>query len=274
MTTKKYRSIITLIVYCACAVSAVPGQTASKNARTVLTEMLATYERFETYQDRGEFRVFPGSRSVLDDRGHQKNSRFAVSFRTFFMRPKMFRFDWLNSSTKTSRDSAIWFDGEQGYIWAADKVLGEDRFVFDRKSRFDTLINDTIKPSRGTVLTIPGLLIKSLEPYTFADDIKNLSELRMIKEQLVDGEMCYVISGKASNNPWLFWVGKRTSLLRKMRSFLSAGSFDERSRKGRSNTGVAEETHHNIRINEQIPEKIFRYQPRIRVGDLDLRRVE
>src|SRR2546426_4221348 len=100
-----------MIVCFTCNASGVHAQPQSKNARTVLTEMLAVYEHAETYQDRGEFRVFPRSRSVLDGRGHPQNSRLAVSFRTFFMRPEMFRFAWLNSSTKTSRNSAIWFDG-------------------------------------------------------------------------------------------------------------------------------------------------------------------
>jgi len=155
-------------------------------------------------------------------------------------------------------------------MWTAGRSLGKDRFALERRPEFDSLIDETIKPSRGTVLTIPGLLIRSLEPYTFADDIKNLSEPRIIKEQLVDGEMCYVISGKASNDPWLFWVGKKTSLLRKMRSFLSIGSFDEPLRRGLPNRLVAEETHHDIRINQQIPKQIFRYQPRLRAGDVDL----
>ena len=188
------------------------------------------------------------------------------------MRPKMFRFDWHSSSTNTPRNSAIWFDGEQGYIWTADRFLGKDRFVQERRPEFDSLIDETINPSRGTVLTIPGLLMKSLRPYTFADDIKNLSEPRIIKEQLVDGEMCYVISGKASNDPWLFWVGKKSSLLRKMRSFLSIGSFDQPLRRGQFNRLVAEETHHNIRINQQIPKETFRYRPQVRVGDVDLTR--
>ncbi len=272
MITKNRQSIAVIIVCCACIPSGMYGQPQSKNARTVLTKMLAAYEHAETYQDSGEFRVFPRSRSDLDDRGRPQNSRLAVSFRTFFMRPKMFRFDWLNSSTKTSRYSAIWFDGEQGYIWAADKVLGEDRFVLDRKSGFDFLIDNAINRSRGTVLTIPGLLMRSLRPYTFADDIKNLSEARIIKEQLVDGEMCYVISGKASNDPWLFWVGKKSSLLRKMRSVLSIGSFDEPLKRGQSNRLVAEEVHHNIRINERIPKITFQYKPQLRANDVDLTR--
>jgi hypothetical protein len=270
--TKKYEWIAAIIVCCACMASAVTARDDSKDARTILTEMLAKYEQAVSYQDVGTLRVFPRGRSLLDDRRRSQNDRLRVSFKTLFLRPRMFRFEWQNSSTKTSRDSVIWLDGEQSYSWAADNVVGEDRFVLERKRNFDSLIDDAIKPSGGMVLTIPGLLMATLRPYTFGDVVKDILEPKIIKEQLVDSEMCYVITGKVLNVPWLLWVGKKTFLLRKVRSFYSVGSFYERLKKGQSNQLVAEEVHHEIRINRRMPEKLFHYRPRIKARDKDLTR--
>lgn len=270
MINKKYQWIAAIIVYSACITSAVSAQDDPKDARTILTEMLAKYEQAVSYQDIGTLRVFPRGRSLLDDRRSSEKDRLRVSFKTFFLRPRMFRFEWQNSLTKTSRDSVIWLDGEQAYSWAADKVLGEDRFVFEQKRNFDSLIDDAIKPSGGMVLMVPGLLMTTLRPYTFADVVKDIFEPKIIKEQLVDSEMCYVIMGEVSNVPWVLWVGKKTFLLRKMRSFYSIGSFYERLKKGQSNQLVAEEIHHQIRINRRIPEKLFHYRPWVRARDKDL----
>src|SRR5438128_2655824 len=126
-TKPKYRSIAILIALIVCSTSPAPtaqSQT-TKSAPAILESMLAKYGQVESYQDVGEFRVFRhGSR--LDNQRHRQNSQLGVSFRTFFLRPNLFRFDWLNSLTRTSRNSTIWFDGEQSYIWALEKMLGND----------------------------------------------------------------------------------------------------------------------------------------------------
>src|SRR5262249_4737119 len=130
-----------------------------------------------------------------------------------------------------------------------------------------------VKSSNGTVLSIPALLLSmrtTLQPYTFADTIKNLSEPEIVKEQMFDGEICYVISAKAVPDPWLFWIGKTTLLLRKMRSYTSFDSFDEPHRRGQPKAVVTEEVHRQIRIDGKIPEEIFHYKPKMLARDEDL----
>ncbi len=256
-----------LMICCVWAGRSAHSQTA-KNAPEVFAKMLATYEHAGSYEDNGEMRVLPNAKSILDD--NTRRAKPLVLFRTFFEKPQLFRFDWLNRLTKTSRESAIWSDGQEHCIWALDRVTPDDRFNFERKRDFDFLVDRAVKPSNGTILTIPGLLIPTLRPYTFADVIRDLSEAKIIKEQFVDGEMCYVISAKASNDPWVFWIGKRSFLLRKMRSVLASGSFDEGRGRRPSKRVIAEEVHRHIEINRTVDPEVFHYKPRILARDTDL----
>jgi len=208
--------LVVLIIHCTYITDTAQGQKAT-NAEEVLAKMLATYENAQSYEDVGEMRLLQNAKTILSEPRGSKQFKIMVSFQIHFEKPQLFRFDWRNGLTKTSRESVIWSDGQEHYIWAPDRVTADDRFNLERKKGFDYLIDRVVKPSNGTILPIPGLLIPTLRRYSFADVARHLSEVKIIKEAFVDGEMCYVVSAKASNDPWVFWIGKSSFLLRKMK---------------------------------------------------------
>ena len=83
--------------------------------------------------------------------------------------------------------------------------------------------------------------------------VLSMTELSLVRDEQVEGEACYVISGKMYETPWVLWVGKSSGLLRKTRTLYVSGSFHEMMEKGKVKTSVAEEIHRDIRINEKIP---------------------
>jgi len=262
--------LVVLIIHCTYITDTAQGQKAT-NAEEVLAKMLATYENAQSYEDVGEMRLLQNAKTILSEPRGSKQFKIMVSFQIHFEKPQLFRFDWRNGLTKTSRESVIWSDGQEHYIWAPDRVTPDDRFNLERKKGFDYLIDRVVKPSNGTILPIPGLLIPTLRRYSFADVARHLSEVKIIKEAFVDGEMCYVVSAKASNDPWVFWIGKSSFLLRKMRSVLATGSFDpEKENRHKPKRAIAEEIHRKIRINEKLDEGVFHYKPQILPRDTDL----
>jgi Predicted periplasmic protein (DUF2092) len=252
------------------SVGSTAAQQGSENAQTVLRNMLAKYESMSSYEDSGVLRVVPNASDVLDRlRPAPRESTVSqplISFKTYFARSKRFRFEWKNSTS--SRYSLIWFDEKNAYSWAAHTVLKRDRFLLERKADLDLLIQETIRPSAGMVFTVPSLLMKDLAPYTFGDMISSLKDLSVVKEETIDGERCYLIKGKVSNVPWLLWIGKRSYLLRKTRSFATTGFHQQRSTR---EDVIVEELRRDIKTNRRIPSAIFRYHPRLRPGDLDAR---
>jgi len=179
----------------------------------------------------------------------------------------MFRFEWYKAGETKNRPSVIWFDGIQGFSWALDPALKRGRFRLRRDDKLGSLIEDSLKPSGGMIFTVPSLLMTHVAPYTFGDVVEDLTDVSLTKAQLVDGELCFVIAGKAKGTPWVFWIGSKTHLLRKVRSFYSIGGFHDPKNKRRF---IAEEIHQEIKLNERIPESVFRYRPRLRSGDFDM----
>jgi hypothetical protein len=99
-----------------------------------------------------------------------------------------------------------------------------------------------------------------------------MTQIERLREEEFDGEMCHVIKGNLSGVPWVIWVGKESYLLRKTRTLYSGDSFHEKVQKGIAKALIAEEIHRNIKINERIPEEVFKYKPRFRADDVDLTR--
>jgi hypothetical protein len=98
------------------------------------------------------------------------------------------------------------------------------------------------------------------------------TELALVKEEPVDGEVCYVIKANLSGAPWTLWIAKQRKIIRKTRTVYSYGSFDERVETGVRHEYIAEETRRDIKINEPISKNIFTYRPTLRAGDFDLTR--
>ena len=244
-------------------------------ARQIINGMLAQYKTLSSYQDAGDVVVSQTEPKIarlrnLSFQNPPRAGETLVSFRTYFARPKLFRFDW-KSSRAQSRDASIWSDGKKIYEWSAE--LGEDSFTLTTSKHLDITLMDAARTSAGAVYPLISLFIKEANAVTsFADILDMATELALVKEEAVEGEMCYVVNANLSGAPWTLWIAKQRKIIRKTRTVYSYGSFDESVRTGVRKQFVAEETRRDIKINEPILKNVFKYRPTLRSGDSDLTR--
>jgi hypothetical protein len=153
-----------------------------------------------------------------------------------------------------------------------DGISRNDSYRLSNGADLRYYVGEATGSSIGAIFFIPSLLIEDLDYVPFGKMISSMTELSLVKDEPFNGETCHVIGGKMSGTPWVLWIGKSSHLLRKTRTLYTSGSFHESLEKGRIKTFVAEEIHHDIRINEKIPEETFKYKPQLRASDVDLTR--
>jgi hypothetical protein len=74
-------------------------------------------------------------------------------------------------------------------------------------------------------------------------------------QEIFEGEDCYIVEGYHPNGEaWQLWVGKKDFLLRKLRTPVRDGRFEE-------------EIHREIRVDAEIPEAI--YHPKVAAGQIN-----
>jgi hypothetical protein len=244
-------------------------------AREVVNAMVARYKSISTYQDAGEVNVTEALPTValLQNVSFQQPpsaGETLVSFRTYFRRPNIFRFDW--KGKESERESSIWFDGSRAYQWWPDMIAREKRFTLYSSKYLDISLDEAAGKSSGAVFPIISMLVAKASVISFDDLLRTASRMTLTKDEDIEGDMCYVINTDLSGSSWTLWIDKRHHLLRKTRTVYSYGSFHERVEKGIRREFVAEERRRDIKINEPISKDVFRYRPALREGDVDLTR--
>jgi outer membrane lipoprotein-sorting protein len=255
------------------------GQGTTPNPKVILKEMVARYAGFSSYQDSGVVQTLPGESLLAASPTRPRFINIAssggtlVSFKTYYARPGKFRFEWRSPLLKASRDAAIWSNGKQAYSWTPDVAGIGEGYILNSGSELRSYVDEAQRWSGGAVFFVPSLLMKDVSPFSFGDMLSIMEGLSLLREEQFDGEPCYVIKGNISGVPWVLWVGKESYLLRKTRTVYTSVSFHETlEKKGRVKTSIAEEVHRNIRVDENIPETVFRYRPQLRADDIDLTR--
>jgi hypothetical protein len=240
--------------------------------------MVARYATASSYRDSGLVRRLPDDPSLLESvRGRGAPDAAAqddsfVTFKTYFARPRLFRFEWAGRSAGASRESVVWSDGRRAYSWGPN-VAGENvNFVQVAGPNLRVYVQEAVRSSGGAAFTVASILMRGAYYDSFTDYLAAMTELSLIGDEVLDGEPCYVIRGKVFGNRWLLWVGKGSRLLRKTRTQYTRGSFHERMSKGAGETFIAEEIHHDIIINGSLPRSLFNYTPQFREGDVNLTR--
>jgi len=249
------------------------AQNAEPIAETILQRMTETYAGFSSYQDSGVVRRVPSDLPIANfsEPSLQTVAMQAeelVSFRTYYSRRNKLRFEWMNSKQKVSRQSVLWFDGRRAYLWKpAEPDSGSFEFTSHRD--FGLQLDDAISPSLGSAFFIPTLLVKgSATSHGFPDILSTATHVSIAREELIDGELCYVVKAELLDVPWLLWIGKKSFLLRKTRTLYSARVFDPSNRIPRQAI-MAEEIHTNIKINRGVPKGYFIFRPKLRPQDDD-----
>jgi hypothetical protein len=267
MTNRIVNLVISSFVFCSCV--AVHAQ-ANLTPREIINAMLATYKTASSYQDTGEATVVELDAKPVQ--GAPRVGETLVSYRTYFNKPNVFRFDWKSSRTR-SREASIWSDGKTTYLWVPEIAARDNSFTFRTSKYLDMAIMDAGRSSAGAVWPLISVFIKDASPHvSFAEHLDMATELALLREEPVDDEMCYVIKANFSGVPWTLWIAKQRKVLRKTRTTYSYGSFDESIETRVRHEYVGEETRRSIKINEPISKDVFRYRPTLRAGDVDLTR--
>lgn len=264
-----------------CLAGVARAQSAPPDPRAILNEMTARYASLSSYRDTGVVQTVAGE-SLLAARparylGAASNAARAgetlVSFKTFYARPRMFRFEWRSHDPQAPRrESVVWSDGRKSYGWMPDRALGDVAFVLDGGGKLSWYVGEAQRTSSGAAFFIPSLLMKDVDPLPFGELLSHMSGLSVVREEEFDGEVCHVLGGNISGAPWLLWVGKQSRLLRKTRTTYTSGSFHEMLEQKRVETTVAEEIHRDIHVNEKLPAATFKFRPRLGARDIDLTR--
>lgn len=257
-----------------CLDSLVKAQNLGPDTQTIFDRMIATYANLSSYQDSGVVSLALDDPLIVNTKGRVlKNvamqSDTLVSFKTYYLRPNRFRFEWKSSTQAAARESVIWFDGKRAYLWMPTESSSR---TFELTSSLDLgiTLDQALSPSLGSVFFVPTLLLKKATVFPFADMLSIAKQVSIVREELVNGETCYVIKADLSGVPWLLWIGKESYLLRKTRTLYSARSFDDPSSKHLRQSVIAEEIHSSIRINRRVPKRLFRLRPVLKPQDLDL----
>jgi hypothetical protein len=246
------------------------SQTTPQDPKVILKEMAARYAELSSYQDTGVVRILPVaslSESVPQHpRPESKSSGgdALVSFKTYYVRPRMFRFGWESSRRRDSREAAFWTDGEKAYGWTPARYLKGEGFALSSGNDLNYYANEASRAGSEAILLVPGLLMEELNFFPFREGLLSMTDSSLLGDEQVEGEACHVIKGSVYGLPLMLWVGKSSRLLRKTRTRHLSGSFHNIEK-----VSVAEEIHRDIRINEKIAVGVFKYRPRLRANDVD-----
>lgn len=206
----------------------------------ILQKMAAAYAALSSYQDSGE---------VVEKNQKQVESS-KTTFQIYFRRSDGFRLDWIYTFSSTYRRTGlIWFDGQK-----VQSYKNTDSQPREEPSLLSVLATN-ISVSRGCSYHVPRFFIdKGVERYF---SLAGLQAPLLVGEMDVEGVLCHFLRGKHPNgNVYELWIGKNDFLIRKIATQTPLSFLITTETRSRTHSYV-EETHRDIRINSDIPNKVF-----------------
>lgn len=222
-------SILLLLLVC-CAVEGAWCQEPVMAPEQIARKMAEQYSTISSYQDYGVV-------ETIDKSGRRRTD---VSFKTYFTRPRLLRFQWVdNSSSAAPGRNIIWHDGKHAYGYYAfepEKV--------ETKENLSMAIAGATGVSLGSAHNVPALLMPEVVGFSLTD----LESVTLSGRESFEGEDCYVLKGKhPSGDIYEFWVSKSDYLVRKLRE--------------PSTDGFEETIYRDVKINEPLPAETFQIKP-------------
>ena len=206
------------------------------DATRILNNVFSAYSRMASYQDEGLL--------VLTSDEPTGGRIEKMPFKTFFKRPNLFRFEWIEYTiTKLGRTKIIWFNGKEAFMyWEPDE--------YEQKESLGLAVGSAAGISHGAINTVSDLLMPD---ELGGSRLKQLSKISVVGEEVIDGVNCYHIKANSGGDPYELWVGKTDFLIRKRREERQIGDT----------LWITEETRKKIQVAQPIPEVVFNYKPPI-----------
>jgi hypothetical protein len=195
------------VAFALCAVLSVAGMAAPQDAekRTpaqILDAMLQTYQNCKTYSDTGIVKT-----TFIEAYRTRSTEK---PFRTVFVRPSRFRFEFTEDMHGRSIRYIVWRDGEKVKTWWDIGSRLEDQ------PSLDLALAGATGVSAGSAHTVPALLMPS-EVSGFT--LKNLLGITRLNDSTCGDSKCFLIRGKDSQGDILtLWIDKSSLLLRQIHS--------------------------------------------------------
>lgn len=231
MSSSLFSTVILLCFSCLTTVSLAFGQQSKLDGKQIVQKMAAQYVNAKSYQDTGVVHSISGSeKPVIKEINH---------FKTFFVRPKLFRFEW---NDLESSGGKAWY-----IVWSDAKAVFSysDLMGFEREEDLGMAIAGATGISRGAAHSVPVLLMPDESGFRLTE----MDRITLLREEPFEGEECFIVRGfHPFGFPIDMWISKRDFLIRKHREHKDDGTFDEEIRR-------------DIKINHEIPLATFQFTP-------------
>ncbi len=167
-------------------------------ASQILERMAEVYVHCNSYRDTGLVRTV-----FLYERGSRLEEKM---FRTEFVRPNLFRFEYGESETTGPKNRYIvWSKGKNVLTW------WDVRPGVKRKESLNLALAGATGVSSGSAHTIPALLIPD---EVSGRRLTDMTELERLKDADHGTVSCFRIRGKYAHIPRTIWIDRNTFLVR------------------------------------------------------------
>jgi outer membrane lipoprotein-sorting protein len=267
---------IVLSLFVCLFIEGCSAQEPVQSAEQVLLRMAEVYATTSSYQDVGSVVVLKDSKTLKGQElvetlvASSFDSDDRVSFNFSFRRPEHIRFEWKNKLSKVSRQPVVWANATGAYSWGTVLDEPEASFVFDKESSIKWAIDEETRGSMGVADFLYTMLNGSKENYSFS----KMTNAKVIRNESLTGNGCYVILGNIYNQPFVLWIDSQTYLLRRYRTIIATGSFGDSVASGYMPFTVGEFNHREIKLNASLPDSLFDFKPELRKSDSDISNYE
>ena len=195
----------------------------------IVQKMAAQYAGAKSYKDEGYVQV-------IKPDGSARRIESVNSFKTFYVRPNRFRFEWeANTWDGRKPGNILWSDGKDTFSYHAWGAV-------EKVEDIGTAIGYAAGVSTGAAEMVTSLLMENVGGFR----ITELTRISLLRQEEFEGENCFVVRGHhPSGAPIDLWISKNDFSLRKERENDEDGN-------------IYEDVRRNVRFNEPIPEQIFR----------------
>jgi outer membrane lipoprotein-sorting protein len=233
------REVISLAAGCLVAVviglpvRADEPESDALKAQDVLDRMAEVYAGCESYRDTGVVKtVF-----VLA----AGNQTVEKPFKTAFVRPDRFRFEYTAQRGGRQDRYIVWREGKEVQTWWDVKpgVM--------KPESLELALAGATGVSGGSAHTVPALLLpKDIGGWRLTD----LTEAKRAEDAMIDKVDCAQIEGKFGNASMTVWIDKKTFLVRRIDSKKKFEKFS-----------TEETTTYDPVIDDEIPDKSLEFDP-------------
>ncbi|MHC4476351.1 MAG: HEAT repeat domain-containing protein, partial [Planctomycetota bacterium] len=188
----------------------------------IIQKVLNRYASVTTYSDTGETLIdvntsgldmsnLPGMtpeivRSLEETKAYQQQGQGTLrnTFSIKLARPNLYCIEWVqNADTDLSQIGNAWSVGDGSHAL----FLGQEKSFKDQERALSTASG-----AGSGAGNIPAVFLD-----TSSNELRQLRRLRQHDDEEIEGEQCYVISGKRFDNTITFWISRKDFLIRQRR---------------------------------------------------------